>query len=75
MPKKPKKTSTIDIYADGSIKVRDVLKNKDAEKITKAKFIEMIKKHKIRGIESATIVSSNPCRWIKIGNQWYYMCW
>jgi hypothetical protein len=75
MQEKPKKTLTIDLYDDGDIKVHDVVKDIDLRAITEPKVIEMMREHKITGLVCATIVFGNPCRWVKVGNQWYYKCW
>lgn len=71
----PERMLTIDLYDDGSIKAYDVREGRNLEPTTETDVISQMKEHEIIGFVSATIVFGNPCRWVKIGNQWYWKCW
>lgn len=79
-----KKVMQIDVYEDGSVRVLDAVKTEaihkpsEAEKTTWKKFHGYLKENEEKesvAEEQFTLIVTNPCAWLKIGNAWRYVCW
>jgi hypothetical protein len=82
--KKKQKVMQLDLYSDGSTRIYDAIQTKAAGKPRRAerttwrefhKYLREIKERESVAEKQLTIIVTNPCCWIKIGNVWFRICW
>ncbi len=62
------------VMDNGTIKVEKGDK-KAPKKMTKAEFKKSLQGKTMLNVDNITVLQSNPCTWVLIGGQYFWICW